>query len=143
MRDSVKTYAGFTEYLLEEGPRFTKQEYAFCDLNGDGTEDMILWADGNTHTWFLTMEQGKAHEHLWSGEIRILENGGFGIINRNEETEEDYFYYYFYPPMDNGYPFRFDYSGNGPNGLMKTLYAASVSAMALGKSIPLYRIRER
>lgn len=114
MRDSVKTYAGFTEYLLEEGPRFTKQEYAFCDLNGDGTEDMILWADGNTHTWFLTMEQGKAHEHLWSGEIRILENGGFGIINRNEETEEDYFYYYFYPPMDNGYPFRFDYSGNGP-----------------------------
>lgn len=42
MRDAVQTYSGFTEYLLEEGHRFVAREYAFCDLDGDGAEEMII-----------------------------------------------------------------------------------------------------
>lgn len=114
MRDMVQTYGGFTEYLLEEGHRFTTREYTFCDLDGDGTEEMMIGADGTNFTWFLHMEQGEVHEHMWLADIRILENGGFRQIDWNDETEEEYLSYHFYPPMANGYPFHFDYSGNGP-----------------------------
>lgn len=114
MRDAVQTYGGFTEYLLEEGHRFTTQEYAFCDLDGDGIEEMMIGEDGANFTWFLHMEQGEVHEHMWFGEIRILENGGFRQIERSSDLEEGYFSYRFYPPVANGYPFDFDYSGNGP-----------------------------
>lgn len=114
MRDAVQTYGGFTEYLLEEGHRFTTQEYAFCDLDGDGIEEMMIGEDSANFTWFLHMEQGEVHEHMWFGEIRILENGGFRQIERSGDLEEGYFSYRFYPPVANGYPFDFDYSGNGP-----------------------------
>ncbi len=114
MQEAVTTYAGFTEFLLENAHYIPTRHYAFYDLDGDGAEEMLLGGPGVEFTRILHNEQGSVHEHMWSSEFRILENGGYMTYTTYSGEEGTETSYNFYPPMANGNAMLFDYSGNGP-----------------------------
>ncbi len=114
MQDAVTTYAGFTEFLLENAHMIPTRHYAFHDLDGDGTEEMILGGPGVEYTRILHENQGKVREHGWFCDFRVLENGGFLTLQNDSPEVGSSLYYAFYPPMASGCAMRFDYSGNGP-----------------------------
>ncbi len=114
MKAVETTYAGFTEFLLENAHYIPTRHYAFCDLDGDGAEEMLLGGPGVEYTRILHDDQGEVHEHGWFCEFRLLENGGFLAYTTYSGEEGTEISYRFYPTMANGNAMRFDYSGNGP-----------------------------
>ncbi len=114
MQAAVTTYAGFTEFLLENAHHIPTRHYAFHDLDGDGAEEMILGGPGVTYTRILHNNQGEVHENGMFCEFRLLENGGYMTYESFSYEEGDSISYRFYPPMENGCIMTFDYSGNGP-----------------------------
>ncbi len=114
MQAVVTTYAGFTEFLLENAHYIPTRHYAFYDLDGDGTEELILGGPGVEYTRILNENQGAVREHGWFCDFRVLENGGYMTYTTYSGEEGTATSYYFYPPMANGNAMCFDYSGNGP-----------------------------
>ncbi len=114
LRDSVTTYAGFTDFLIENAHLIPTRQYAYYDLDGDGSEELLLGGPGVEYTRILYDDDGEIHEHGWFCDLRILENGGFMTLQVGFPRENNNMYYTFYPPMSNGFPMTFDYSGNGP-----------------------------
>lgn len=111
MRDEIKTYAGFTDYLLKNGHLYSKWDYTLLDLDGDGTKEMVLYdAKAPSHI-ILHMHEGKCREHLaYGSDFLLLENGG--TLSHSEHTYEEegkLIYYHFHPPKANGYPLTFHY----------------------------------
>ncbi len=125
MQQVVTTYAGFTEFLLENAHFIPTRHYAFYDLDGDGTEEMILGDLGANYTRILHNNQGEVHEHGWVCDLRILENGGFMTHNTYSGEEGNQTNYRFYPPMANGNTMAFDCSGNRP----EMIYGDSVQSV--------------
>lgn len=113
MRDEVKTYAGFTDYILENGHRYAKWDYILRDLDGDGTKEMVIYYNGKTPSYvILHMHEGKCREHIAPGsDFRLLENGG-ALTYYDESDNENgrRISYRFHPPKANGYPWTFQYN---------------------------------
>ncbi len=116
MQEAVITYAGFTEFLLENAHSIPTWHYALCDLDGDGAEEMIIGSQGANFTWVLHNNQGKVREHTWVCDVSILENGGLMMRDTRTYSAEqiDQISYTFYEPLPNGAALTFDSSGQGP-----------------------------
>lgn len=113
MLDSVATYAGFTDYVLENGHRYAKWDYILRDLDGDGTEEMVIYYNGQTPSCLiLHMHEGQCREHIMFGsDFRLLENGGaLSYAAYSDEETGSEIYYEFHPPKANGYPWTFHYN---------------------------------
>lgn len=102
-------YGSFNEYLKKRvylnSPR---HQYAFYDLNGDGSEDLLLGYNGAV-TECLTEEQGNIVSKMFGG-FYLCANG----VVENGYISEGYFDYeehYYYEPISDTAVFSEDWQG--------------------------------
>lgn len=84
-----KVYSTYRDYLIGyDYGWWPGQQYVFYDLNGDGTEELLLGSEGYCNTW-LTQKNGQVEERFgWNfrpcqdGTAEIYEGGGFSSFCR-------------------------------------------------------------
>ncbi len=118
MLDSIATYGGFTDYLLENAHTFPRWYYSFYDLDGDGSDEMLLGGTGTGFSRCCVLHEGEVYERIWLANMQPLQNGG--LLQREMETispnRSGQTSYVFYEPHPNGAAMIFDFSGQGSGG---------------------------
>lgn len=88
------TYFGYADYLLNGRAFWDKTlQYAFYDLDGNGTEDLLLGRDGVMEEW-LTMENGEVKFPFLNNPGRICQNGRLEDAYSFEFSQDKRYCYY-------------------------------------------------
>ncbi len=89
-------YAGYEEIILEllmQEPTSGLYQYALLDIDGNGTEELLLGWEDAIHEIY-TLNGGQVHTFLWSAyEFKIYEGGMVGKIDRYPSGIEAYRFY--------------------------------------------------